>query len=142
MRRGQAVCGADRPLVLFHIDAACAEVQHRFDAEHHPGREDRTFARADEIGDLRRFVKPRAAAVPDEIADDAELVLFRDFRDGARDVADVSAGVRCRDARFERFLRSGEEKPQIHTRAPGRVRHSDSMSMIFSRVRNGSISVK
>ena len=76
------VRSADRPLVLLNIDTACSEVQHRFDAEHHAGGEDGAFARADEIRHFGRLVETRAAAVSDEVADDAELVAVRDFRDG------------------------------------------------------------
>ena len=41
-----------------------------------------------------------------------------------------------------RSVRAGAIKPQSQPSAPGRVRHSASISVILSRVRKGSIKVK
>jgi len=84
-------------------------VHHRFDGEHHPGREQRPFAGRSEIRDLRFFVHHGTDAVTDHLPNHAEATPFNPRLDGVTDVKEAVSINRPGDPLVETLLGDREK---------------------------------
>ena len=111
MRGRFAIARHDGPAVVQRADAARAQIQHRLDAQHHAGLEQRPASRRAVVRDLRLLVHAAAAPVAHEFANHRDAAGVRHPLDGVRHVAEPRAGLRRGDGLHQRPFRV-RQKPQ------------------------------
>src|SRR6478609_7414175 len=109
MGRHRAVGGNDGPVVGLEPGVMAAECEHRLDRQAQPGLELAARPARPEVGYLRLLVHRGADPVAHELADDAEPRPSGDRLDRRRDVLDVVARGRRRDAGHHRFAGQVDE---------------------------------
>src|SRR5882762_9114238 len=90
-----------------------AEINHRFDGQHHAFAQLGAVASIPEIGYLGLFVQPRSDAMPDKLPHYAEAVGFYMLLDGGAHITHRIAHSRLRDATIERSLGDFQQFSQL-----------------------------
>src|SRR5438309_811590 len=90
-----------------------AEINHRFDGQHHAFAQLGTVASIPEIWYLRLFVQPRSDAMPNKLPHHAEAVGFYMLLDGGAHITHGIAHSRLLDATIERSLGDFQQFSQL-----------------------------
>ncbi len=110
------VGGHDGPAVGERANRRATRVDHRLDREDHPRLQLESGAGPAVMDDLRLFVELPADPVAAELADDREVMAFREFLDRVPDVAEVRAVPHGADTAPHRLVGDLDEPPRLDRR--------------------------